>query len=74
MSSKKINWAQMDKRIRGRKPDWTSEELKALELGLSRLPDAADLAETIGGDQPAINPSGASPEGSSQASNADEAS
>ncbi|MCA9625011.1 MAG: hypothetical protein KC731_38565 [Myxococcales bacterium] len=52
--SKKVNWAEIDYRIRGRRTDWTKEELSALEAGLAKLPDMADKADAITIPQPAL--------------------
>ncbi len=57
--SKKVNWAEVDIRIRDRRTDWTKDELEALEKGLGKLPDVADNAEEIELAQPAL----AQPEG-----------
>lgn len=62
MTSKKANWAEVDKRIRDRKQDWTADELKALEAGLKKLPDMEAQGELATIQQPAIasNADGAS--------------
>ena len=52
--SKKVNWAEMDNRIRGRRPSWSKDELEALEAGLKKLPDVADQAEIIDVQQPGV--------------------
>lgn len=52
--SKKVNWAEVDIRIRDRRTDWTKDELEALEKGLSKLPDVEDQAEAIDIPQPAL--------------------
>ena len=52
--SKKVIWAEVDKRIRNRRTDWTTEELKALEGTLKKLPDLAEDAEIIQTAQPAL--------------------
>jgi len=52
--SDETNWAQVDKRIRQRKPMWTKEEKAALEAGLNALPDMAEQYEVIELAQPAI--------------------
>ena len=54
MSSKKVNWAALDKRIRGRRTAWTKDELNALETQLNKLPDLADNAEQLELAQPAL--------------------
>jgi hypothetical protein len=63
--SKKVNWAEVDKRIRGRRSHWSAEEAKTLEAALAKLPDMADKAENITIAQPAV--------GSSDGGEADEA-
>ena len=57
--SKKVNWAEVDIRIRDRRTDWTKDELETPEKGLGKLPDVADNAEAIELPQPAL----AQPEG-----------
>jgi hypothetical protein len=52
--SKKVNWAEVDKRIRNRRTDWTGEELKALEAALNKLPDLAEEADIVTLAQPAL--------------------
>jgi hypothetical protein len=52
--TKKVNWAEMDKRIRGRRPSWSKEEAEALESGLKKLPDVADKAVVIEVPQPGV--------------------
>ncbi len=52
--SKKVNWATIDKRIRGRRTNWTAEELASLETQLKQLPDNEANVERIMLDQPAI--------------------
>lgn len=52
--SKKVNWAEVDIRIRDRRTDWTKDELEALEKGLGKLPDLEDQAEAIEIPQPAL--------------------
>lgn len=52
--SKKVNWAEVDIRIRDRRTDWTKDELEALEKGLGKLPDVEDQAESIEIPQPAL--------------------
>ncbi|MBM4373593.1 MAG: hypothetical protein FJ095_00800 [Deltaproteobacteria bacterium] len=54
MSSKKVNWTEMDKRILNRRAVWTSDERNAVTESLKKLPDAADGAEALGLDQPAV--------------------
>jgi len=54
MSSKKVNWAEMDKRILNRRAVWTSDERNAVTESLKKLPDAADGAEALSLDQPAV--------------------
>ncbi len=65
--SKKVNWAQVDKRIRGRRPIWDKADLEALESGLKKLPDMAEQCEIIEVAQPAIaNSTGAADEDESE--------
>jgi hypothetical protein len=52
--SKKVNWAEMDKRIRNRRTDWSAEELKALDAALNKLPDLAEDADILHVPQPAL--------------------
>lgn len=52
----RVNWAEMDARIRGRKTGWTAAEMKELEQDLLDLPDVGALAEPLRGDQPALAP------------------
>lgn len=54
--SKKVNWAEVDKRIRGRRRDVTAEEQKNIEAALQKLPDLAEEAEIIDIPQPAVTP------------------
>jgi hypothetical protein len=60
MTTKKINWAEIDKRIRSRRTSWTNDELKSLEDALEKLPDLAGRFDVLDIPQPArlINPSG----------------
>ncbi|MEM9697012.1 MAG: hypothetical protein AAGA56_31040, partial [Myxococcota bacterium] len=50
--TEKKNWAEVDKRIRDRRPTWTKEEKDALEQQLQSLPDVADQAEAVSIVQP----------------------
>lgn len=52
--SKKVNWATVDKRIRNRRRDVSSEEQKGIEAQLQKLPDLAEEAEIIDIPQPAV--------------------
>ncbi len=52
--SKKVNWAQADKRIRGRRKDFSDIETAAVEAELKQLPDLAEEAEIITIPQPAV--------------------
>ena len=52
--SKKRNWAEVDKRIRDRRNDWTAEELAEVEASLKKLPDLAEQAEIIDIAQPSL--------------------
>ena len=52
--AKKVNWGDVDKRIRARKATWSQEDSKALETGLKKLPDVADNAEPLDLPQPAL--------------------
>jgi len=52
--SKKVNWAEVDIRIRNRRTDWTKDELEALDKGLGKLPDVESQAEAIEIPQPAL--------------------
>jgi hypothetical protein len=56
--SKKVNWAEVDKRIRNRRKDFSAEETKTVEAALKKLPDLAEMAEIIDIPQPAIVPQG----------------
>ncbi len=60
--SKKVNWADVDKRIRARREVWTSQEKATLEDTLKKLPDVADKAAPLELAQPALTgtPSGSS--------------
>ncbi len=53
--AKKVNWADMDQRIRVRKVTWSQEEAKALEAGLKKLPDLSDNVEVVDVAQPALS-------------------
>lgn len=53
MSTKK-NWAEVDKRIRDRRPVWTQQERDELAKGLEKLPDLAEEVEYIDIPQPAL--------------------
>ena len=61
--SKKVNWAEMDNRIRGRRPSWSKEELHDLEQGLAKLPDLADKCEIIDVHQPGVGKAPVADEG-----------
>jgi hypothetical protein len=52
--SKKVNWVEVDKRIRNRRTDWTDAERAALEEKLLKLPDQAENAQSIAIAQPAL--------------------
>jgi len=52
--AKKVNWADVDKRIRARKATWSQDDTKDLEASLKKLPDVADKAEAIDLAQPAL--------------------
>ena len=52
--SKKNNWAEMDKRVRGRRALWTNEEAKELDDGLKKLPDMANAVDQVTLAQPAL--------------------
>ena len=52
--SNKVNWAEVDKRIRDRRVSWTADERKALDKDLMSLPDVADKAEQVDIPQPAF--------------------
>jgi len=52
--SKKINWAEVDSRVRNRRAVWTPAERNEVEESLKKLPDLADRVETIELAQPAI--------------------
>lgn len=54
--SKKVNWAEVDKRIRQRRPSWTQEEREELEKGLQQLPDLSDKFDYVDIPQPALAP------------------
>jgi hypothetical protein len=56
--SKKPNWAEIDKRIRGRRPSWTKEERGQLESELNKLPDLSDKFDFVEVAQPALAPKG----------------
>jgi hypothetical protein len=66
--SKKVNWAEVDIRIRDRRTDWTNNELEALEKDLGKMKDVADNAEPIEIPQPAL----ASAEDEDEAAESDE--
>ncbi|MBM4356486.1 MAG: hypothetical protein FJ096_00090 [Deltaproteobacteria bacterium] len=57
--SKKVNWAEMDKRVRNRRAVWTPDEQSAVEESLKKLPDSAERAESVGLLQPAVGGLGA---------------
>jgi hypothetical protein len=63
--SKKVNWAEVDKRIRQRRPSWTQEERKELAKSLEQLPDLSDKFDYVEIPQPALAPR-ASDEGDEQ--------
>jgi hypothetical protein len=63
--SKKVNWAEVDKRIRQRRPSWTQEERKELAKSLEQLPDLSDKFDYVEIPQPALAPR-ASDEGDAQ--------
>jgi len=52
--SKKVNWAEMDSRVRNRRAVWTPGERAEVEESLKKLPDLANQIETIKVAQPAI--------------------
>ena len=52
--SKKVNWAEMDKRILNRKAVWSPEERTALEDSLKKLADSAERSEAVELEQPAV--------------------
>jgi hypothetical protein len=52
--NKKPTWADVDKRIRGRRPNWSKQELKEIEDALKKLPDLADQLDIVDVGQPAI--------------------
>ncbi len=52
--SKKTNWAEIDKRIRGRRAVWSHSDRGDLEDSLKKLPDVASQADTVDMAQPAL--------------------
>ncbi len=52
--SKKTNWAEIDKRIRGRRAVWSQQDKTDLEDSLKKLPDMAGQCDTVDMPQPAI--------------------
>ncbi len=54
--SKKVNWAEADKRIRNRRKDFSADETNAIEAELKKLPDLAEQLEIIDIPQPAVAP------------------
>ncbi len=52
--SKKVNWAEVDKRIRNRRKDFSADEMKTIEAGLQKLPDLAESVDVVTIPQPAI--------------------
>lgn len=54
--SKKVNWAEVDKRIRERRPSWTQDERKELAESLAKLPDLSDKVDYVEIPQPALAP------------------
>jgi hypothetical protein len=52
--SKKVNWAEVDKRIRGRRKDWSNKEVEALEATFMKLPDLQDKCDNVKLPQPAL--------------------
>jgi hypothetical protein len=54
--SKKVNWAEIDKRIRNRKKDFSALEVKEIEEKLQKLPDLAEQVEIVTIIQPAVAP------------------
>lgn len=52
----KIKWAEVDKRIRNRKKDFSSEEMRNIEATLQKLPDLADHVDIVTIQQPAVTP------------------
>ena len=54
--SKKVKWAEVDKRIRARRPSWTNEEREELKKGLEQLPDLTDKFDYVELPQPALAP------------------
>jgi hypothetical protein len=62
--SKKLNWAEVDKRIRARKTNWSAEELKAVEASLAKLPDRSGEHDFVEIPQPALQSADADDDGS----------
>jgi hypothetical protein len=58
MTTKKVNWALADKRIRRRRTDWTKVELEQLEAAFMKLPDLSDQVDYVTMQQPALAKSG----------------
>lgn len=56
------NWAEVDKRIRARRPMWAPGEVETLEQTLRRLPDVATKAEALDVEQPAVGPRSTGPD------------
>ena len=54
--SKKVNWAEADKRIRGRRRDVSTSENNAIDAELQKLPDLVEAVEIIDIAQPAVAP------------------
>jgi hypothetical protein len=54
--SKKVNWADVDKRIRNRKKDFSTAEVREIEDKLMKLPDLAEHVDIVDIVQPAVAP------------------
>lgn len=52
----KINWAEVDKRIRNRKKDFSAEDTRNIEATLQKLPDLAEQVDIVTIQQPAVTP------------------
>jgi hypothetical protein len=52
--SKKMNWAEIDKRVRDRRTVWSQQERSDLNDSLKRLPDATGDCDTLELSQPAL--------------------
>ena len=66
-AEQEVNMAEIDKRIRGRRPLWTPADLDKLQQGLMKLPDLTDKVEVIALEQPAIGPRPAESEDAGEA-------